>query len=319
MTLDRILDEIKKAQSIVILTHEAPDGDAIGSSLAMKNALESIEKKPDVIVPEYSRTFAFLPGAEEMKKESDIEKYDLAIALDCADLKILAARKYFENAKNKIVIDHHGSNNMYGDINFVNPVSPACAEILVGMFHYFNINITKEIGTCIIAGIITDTGGFKYQGVTAETFEFTAELLRKGVKISDIYKKVIQTKTKANFELSKIVTERMEFLEDNKVTFTYITEDDEKKVNAETGDHEGLVEIGRDIEGVEVSIFIKEKKEKGGFKVSLRSNEYVNVADVCLMFGGGGHPRAAGAFIQGTAEQIKQRVLVEVRKQLLKA
>ena len=316
MTLDKILEEINKAESIVILTHEAPDGDAIGSALAIKNALESLEKKPDVIIPEYSRIFAFLPGANEIKKESDIERYDLAIALDCADLKILAAKKYFENAKNKIVIDHHGSNNMYGDINFVNPVSPACAEILVGMFHYFNINITKEIGTCIITGIITDTGGFKYQGVTAETFEFTAELLRKGVKISDIYKKVIQTKTKANFELSKMIIERMEMLEDDKVTFTYITEDDEEKVNAETGDHEGLVEIGRDIEGVEVSVFIRENKQKGGFKVSLRSNEYVNVSDVCLMLGGGGHQRAAGAFVQGTIEQVKQRVLSEIKKQL---
>lgn len=92
---------------------------------------------------------------------------------------------------------------MFGDINFVNPVAPACCQILIGMFEYFGIDINKELGTCILTGIITDTGGFKYPGVTAETFEFTAELLGKGVNVSDIYKRVLQTKTKANFELWK--------------------------------------------------------------------------------------------------------------------
>lgn len=317
MTLDTILDEIKKAESIVILTHETPDGDAIGSSLAMMHALKQLGKEADVIIPEYSRTFAFLPGASNIKKESNIKNYDLAISVDCAtEVRLAAGEEYFETAKTKIVIDHHGSNSMYGDLNFVNPVSPACCEVLVGMFEYYDINVDKEIGSCLVVGIITDTGGFKYSGVTAETFEFTAELLRKGVNISDIYKRVLQTRTKANFELSKLVSDRMEFLEDGKVTFTYMDLEDENRVNAEHGDHEGLVEIGRDIEGVEVSIFIREKEDANGYKISLRSNEYVNVSDVCLMFGGGGHPRAAGCFIPGTVEQVKQKILSEIKKVL---
>ena len=224
--------------------------------------------------------------------------------------------RYFANAKSKIVIDHHGTNKMFGDFNFVNPVSPACCEILIGMFEYFGIEITKEIGSCIVTGIITDTGGFRYSGVTAETFEFTAELLRKGVNVSDIYKRVLDTKTRANFELNKLVSQRMEILENGKVTFTYINLEDEKNVNAEEGDHEGLVEIGRDIEGVEVSVFIREKQDPSGYKVSLRSNDYVNVSDVCLMFGGGGHPKAAGCFIQGDLEQAKTKILAEIKKVL---
>ena len=200
MTLDNILEEIKKAEKIVILTHENPDGDAIGSSLAMDLAIKQLGKNPDVIIPEYSRLFEFLPGSEDIKKESDIQKYDLAISIDCTDLKRLkCGDKYFANAKSKIVIDHHGTNKMFGDFNFVNPVSPACCEILIGMFEYFGIEITKEIGSCIVTGIITDTGGFRYSGVTAETFEFTAELLRKGVNVSEIYKRVLDTKTRANF------------------------------------------------------------------------------------------------------------------------
>ena len=201
MTLDNILEEINKAKTIVILTHENPDGDAIGSSLALYNALKSYGKNPDVIIPEYSRTFEFLPGTSEIKKESSIEKYDLAISLDCATIKMLNGfAKYFENAKTKIAIDHHGTNTMYADLNFVNPDAPACAQILIVILNYFHIEITKDIGTCILAGIITDTGGFKYSGVTAETFEFVAWLLNKGVNVSSVYRKVLQTRTKSNFE-----------------------------------------------------------------------------------------------------------------------
>lgn len=316
MTLDSILEEIKLAEKIVILTHEAPDGDAVGSSLAMKHALKKLGKESDVIIPEYSRLFSFLPGADEIKKESDVEEYDLAIAVDCGDIKRLKSGElYFESAKRKIQIDHHGSNTMFGDLNFVNPVSPACAEILVEMFQYYGIEIDKEIGTCIVTGIITDTGGFSYPRTSAETFEFTAELLRIGVNVSNIYKRVLDTKTRENFELSKLVTSRMEFLEDGKVTFTYITQEDSKSVGAEVGDHEGLVDIGRNIEGVEVSIFIREK-EDGSFKVSLRSNDYVNVSDICLLFGGGGHQRAAGCLIRENKEIVKEKLLNEIRKVL---
>jgi len=317
MTLDNILEEIKKAEKIVILTHELPDGDAVGSSLAMMATLKSIGKEADVIIPEYSSCFEFLPGTNEIKKETDVQKYDLAIALDCADGKILCGNeRYFEKAKTKIVIDHHSSNKMYGDFNFVNPVSPACCEVLIGMLDYFGIEITKDIGTCLITGIITDTGGFNYN-VNAETFDFAAMLLRKGIKISDVYGKVLKTKTKANFELTRVANDRLEFLEDGKIAFTYITDEDEKRFNAKMGDHEGLVENGRDIEGVEISIFLHGVDNKpNGYKVSLRSKDYVNVSDICIMFGGGGHPRAAGAFITGTIDQIKEKILIEARKQL---
>ncbi len=317
MTLDNIIEEIKNAKTIVILTHETPDGDAIGSCLAMKLALKQIGKNADVIIKEVPRIFDFLPQREYIKTSSDIQEYDLAISLDCADFKRMVGNEYFEKAKQTIVIDHHSSNKMYGNINFVNPVSPACCQILIGMFQYFNINIDKELGTCILTGIITDTGGFRYSGVNSDTFEFAAELLEKGVNVSNVYKRVLDTRTKANFELMRKIIDRMEFLEDGKVTFTYITGKDLEEVNAEIGDHEGLVEFSRDIEGVEVSVFIRQRdNEEDVYKVSMRSNDYVNVSDVCLMFGGGGHERAAGAIIQGNIEQVKQKIMKELKKVL---
>ena len=316
MTLDEILKQIQKAEKIVILTHESPDGDAVGSSLAMKLILEKLEKNADVIIPEYSRLFNFLPSAEDIMIDSEIKNYDLAISVDCATLKRMAKKEYFENAKSTIVIDHHGSNTMYGDLNYVNPASPACCEVIAGMVKSYEIDITKDIGTCLMTGIITDTGGFRHVGITPETFEFTADLIRLGVDVPDIYKRTLNTKTRANFELTKKVMDRMEILEDGKVSFTYMDKKDEEEVGAEPGDHEGLVEIGRDIEGVEVSIFIRQKENEEAYKISMRSGNKVNVSDICFLFGGGGHPRAAGALIQGNVEQVKEKLMKEVRKAL---
>lgn len=314
MTLDNILEEIKKAEKIVILTHENPDGDAIGSSLAMYMALKEMGKNPDLIIPELPRVYKFMPCADEIKKEGK-EEYDLAIAVDSATIKMLNGfSNYFEEAKVKIVIDHHGTNTMYGDINFVNPDAPACAQVLIHIIEYMGVEISKDIGTCILTGIITDTGGFQYQSTTAETFEFASGLLNKGVNVSDIYKRVMNTKSRANFELRKRAIDRMEFLEDGKIAITYITEKDMEEVNAESGDHEGIVEEGRAIEGVEVSIFIRETPK--GFRASLRSNDYVNVSDVCMMFGGGGHFHAAGCTIAQSLEQVKEKMINQVKMYL---
>lgn len=315
MTIDNIKEEIQKAQDVVILTHENPDGDAIGSSLAMYLTLKKLGKQVDVIIPEFPKVYSFLPGAEEVKKEGKEEIYDLAICVDVTGIgRLNGYAKYFEDAKVKIQIDHHQVNEMFADYNFVNPASPACAQNLIFIIEQLGVEIDKEIGTCLLTGIITDTGGFKYEGVSAETFEFTSWLLAKGVNVSNIYKKVLQMKTRANFELRKLIMNRMEFLCDNKVTFTYMTLEDEKNVGAMPGDNEGLVEVGRDIDGVEVSILLREKQN--GYKVSLRSNYYVNVSDVCVTFGGGGHIKAAGCDIQGSLEDVKERIISEVEKHI---
>ena len=314
MTIDNIKEEIQKAKDIVILTHECPDGDAVGSALAMYLTLKKLGKTVDVIIPEYSSIFRFLPGAEEIKIEGKDEPYDLAISVDVTGIRRLNGfARYFEDAKIKIQIDHHQVNEMFADYNFVNPASPACAQNLIFIIEQLGVQIDREIGTCLLTGIITDTGGFKYEGVSAETFEFASWLLAKGVNVSEIYKRVLQMKSKANFELRKLIMERMEFICDNKITFTYMNLDDERNVGAAPGDHEGLVEIGRDIEGVEVSVFLREL-EDGVYKVSLRSNNYVNVSDVCITFNGGGHIRAAGCNIHGSLEQAKERILNEINK-----
>lgn len=317
MTIDNIKEEIFKSDSIIILTHEMPDGDAIGSSLAMYNALKSLGKDVEIVMANNSDIFNFLPGASQIKSQGTKKIYDLAIALDCGDIKRLNGyTEYFQDANATIQIDHHEINTMFAEYNFVNPTAPACAQILITVLEELGIKITKEIGTCLLTGIITDTGGFKYQGVTAETFEFVAELLNIGVNVSNIYKRVLQVISRSKFELRKIAINRLEFYEDGKIAFTYTTREDEEKINASIDAHEGIVEIGRDIEGVEISVFLRENIERDGYKISLRSNDYVNVADICLMFNGGGHIRAAGGNIKLPLEEAKLRILDECRKYL---
>ena len=314
-TIDQILKCIKKSKNIVIVTHENPDGDAVGSSLAMYHALKGLKKNVDIIIPEDAKCFNELPGIDEVIKESD-KVYDLAISLDAATDKLLNVWvKYFREADQRIVIDHHSTNTMFGDINYVDLSAPACAQVVYMLIKHYRWKITPEIGTCIMAGIITDTGGFQYSGVSRDTFNIAAELLDAGVNISKVYKKVFDTKTKSSFELRRIALDRMEFLEDDKIAFTYITNEDERKVNAGVGDYEGIVSEGRSIEGVEVSIFLHELKD-GEFKISLRSNSYVNVSDVCIMFGGGGHIRAAGAKMTADPLVIRDKVVNEVKRQL---
>lgn len=315
MILEDIKQKIEKANSIVLLTHEMPDGDAVGSTIALYIALKRLGKNVDMIIENCPRTYDFLPFRNEIKEEGSQEKYDLTIALDCSDIKRLNGfSNYFETAKDRIVIDHHGSNTMFGDINFVNPVSPACCQILVLVLEYLGVEIDKEIGTCILAGIITDTGGFKYEAVTAETFELVAQLINKGINVSNVYKKVLQMISRSSFELRKIAMNRLEFLEEGKISFTYITKKDEEDWNAVTGEHEGIVEMARDIEGVEVAVFLRETEN--GYKASLRSNNYVNVSDICLMLGGGGHPKAAGANLPFPLEQAKEKIVEQIKNYL---
>ncbi len=316
MTLDEILKEIKNAETFVILAHESPDGDAIGSSLAMCLALQNMGKTAEVVMKEYPANFKFLPGVENIKTEGSLEEYDMAIVVDCPDLKRVNSiyHKYFENAKVKVEFDHHGKNAMFGDYNIVDQVSPACAQILVSSFQYLQIEITKDIATCLLTGIITDTGGFKNSGITAETFEFAAWALTKGVNVSKIYRQSMMIITKSKFEIQKIAMDRLEFFADGKIAFTYITKEDDSKVDMQAGDHDGIVEIGRNIKGVEISIFLYEKEK--GFKVSLRSNDYVDVSEICMIFGGGGHIKAAGATINMNLEDAKKIIISEATKHL---
>ena len=313
--LDNIIDIINKAQKIGIFTHISPDGDAIGSSLGLYLGLKQLKKDVEVITDEYSRCFYFLPGQEEIKREGNKE-YDLAIALDCANkARLFDPMNSFDRSKVTIAIDHHASNTYFARYNYVEGNSPAVSKTLIKILKRLNVIINVEVGTCLMAGIITDSGGFRYNTVDDETFEFAAQMLDVGVNISDIYYRTFDVKTRAQFELSSIANSRLKFYCKDRVAVTYVTKEDLKKVKAMPGDHEGIVNVGRNIEGVEVSIFLREDID-GTYRVSFRSNDMVNVSDVAEVFDGGGHVRAAGCSVDMPLDVAIKKLVKETSKRL---
>lgn len=313
--LDNIKESIANSNSILILTHENPDGDAVGSSLGFMHALKKLDKEVTILIPTINSMYSFLPGFDQIKKEiDDYRKYDLCIALDSSDLERLhVCRPYFEAIENTIVIDHHITNQNYADVNYVNAIASSTCQNLIIVLAFLGISISKEIAECLYTGILTDTGGFRYN-TQSETFEFAGMLAETGIDISKIYRLLFDTTTEKRTRLLSRALNRLELLENGKIAFTYITMTDVEELKNEDGDQEGIVNFGRNIEGVEVSIFVREKG--GKYKVSLRANEYVDVSQISAKFAGGGHLRAAGFEISMSLDQLKQTIVEEIKKQL---
>lgn len=314
MQYKEVLNVINKANSIAIVTHESPDGDAIGSATAVYLALKQLNIKSDLIIKEYSNVFNFIDVLTESVRQPQNIIYDLVIVLDSSNPERLNEIDILKKAKVVINIDHHISNNLFGTYNIVEGNCPACCQLLVNVFKDLEINIDKEIATSLLVGIITDTNGFRNQSTNKETFMEVADIFDLDVNLSEIYRKVLTTNTLSQFELKKIANNRLELLGNGKIAFTYITEEDKKRVNAQIGDHEGIVDIGRSIEGIEVSVFFHEKD--GIYKVSLRSNSYVNVSEIGSMFNGGGHFYASGFVSNLPLLELKNKLIEEITKRL---
>jgi phosphoesterase RecJ-like protein len=311
--MKEVISALKKAKSAIILTHTDPDGDAIGSMLAMYLVLKEKGKKAVM----YSRDpvpdiYRFLPESGKIRNSLNNDKFDIAIAVDCGgknridegfDLKSVA--------EISINIDHHPDNTRFGDINFVEGIS-SVSEILFRLFRKMKIKITKEIAACLYAGIMTDTGNFRYDYTTADTFDAAAYLAKAGAEISRIAMAVYETKTLSSVKVLGAAMYRLESSEDGKVAWTLLPKQLMDSLGAKSEDLTGLVDQIRSIKGVEVAILFREEDE--GIKVNFRSKFKVNVSQIAKKLGGGGHIRASGAILHGTLESVKEQVLAEVVK-----
>ena len=309
--MNNIIGEIKQSNNIVLLCHKNPDGDAIGSTIAIYHLLKKIGKNVDMVIEGAPIQFSFIEGYQDIKLSSDKE-YELGIILDTATKeKINNPNNIIEKIKKTIVIDHHGSNTKHGDINFVD-IKPACCEVVYNIIKEMNIELDELIGVPLCAGLLTDTGGLSHPDVKPSTYELAASLCHI-VDIPSIHKKVLGTITKGQFELQKLGVSNLEFHKDNQIAFTYIKEEDLDKLNLQKTDGDFLANLGRNIEGVEVSIFIRVFKE--GNRVSLRSNN-IDVNDVAKVFGCGGHKNAAGIMSSLEFNELKQKLIEEVGKKI---
>lgn len=310
---NKIWELINNSQKILILTHERPDGDAVGSSLAMSEALTNLGKNVTVVMHKVPKTYAFLNGYQSIVPSTN-DEFDLGIVLDCSTReRIGQLTDLTTNCQHLVCLDHHVINSGYADINYIEHTASSCCQIVYYFLKQFNQPITKPIGEAILVGILTDTSGFANSNVDAKTFELTTHLVNQGIDFYQIYSQVLRFKTKTQFLLQQIATSRLEFYESEKIAFTYLTKEDLLNNNAEAGDHEGIVDIGRNISGVEVSVFIR---EDDGYHVSLRSNGQINVNEIAQKFNGGGHIMAAGCIINKPFKETKELLLNEIKKKL---
>ena len=310
-------EKIKTAQNILIVTHVNPDGDALGAEIAVKNVLKNkYNKNSDaVLIGRFPDVYEFLPSKDELIDlgNFDTEKiYDLAIAVDLASLdRLCGVEKTYNNAKFKVNIDHHKTNIKYGDINFVDGNASSTGEVLYGIFEDINYEIDKDTAIALYTSIITDTGCFKYKNTTEKSMVICSKLLSKGADPSEITQQIYGNKPKAMVLLNAYAVSNAKFSNNGKIAYTTVTLEDLRKFNAETDYTEGIVEVLREINTVEVAIFFKEMKN-GYTKVSMRSKT-VDTAAVCAKYNGGGHTNAAGCTIMKPFNIAIEKILGEFK------
>lgn len=311
-----LIDLIDNSNTIAIVTHTSADGDALGSSFGLAFALDAMGKKVFVFLEEpVPKMLDFLPG-QHFISEYKGERYDLCICLDTSDIKRLGERAdIYSNAIKKITIDHHTTNNMQADSLWIDEKAPATGEMVYKLVKALNLDISREIAINLYTAIVTDTGGFRYSNTTPESHIIAADLLSREIPSADIIKKVFDTVSYSKMLLMKKTLQNLALYYNGKVAVSYLLHGDIISVDARTDDFEGLVNVGRNLEGVEVSLFLREE-QPGKFKGSLRANEYVDVAQIASVFSGGGHKRAAGFSIEGGLEESIQKILAEIEKVL---
>lgn len=310
--------ELENINSVAIAGHIRPDGDCVGSCMGLylyiKEHFPAIEAK--VYLEEFAESFHFIKGTDEVIHDCEEDReYDLFIALDSGDKERLgAAAKYLDAAKRSICVDHHISNKGYTDENHIVPAASSTCELVFGILE--PEKITREIADALYMGIVHDTGVFQYSCTSAETMKIAGVLMEKGIDFSDIVGKTFFEKTYVqNQILGRALLESVLVL-DGKCIFSVVTQKEMDFYGISPVDLDGIVSQLRSTRGVEVAIFLYETANQE-YKVSLRSAGVVNVSQIAVYFGGGGHVRAAGCTLQGTVFDVINNLTVHIEKQIL--
>jgi phosphoesterase RecJ-like protein len=316
-TFDEIGQVLRDHQRFAILSHVRPDGDALGSQLALALSLQQLGKdvrvwNEDGMLEKYS----FLPRAELLTKPpSTAEDVDVAIALDTAiQNRLGTAFAAVGSAKIWINIDHHRSNPGYGDLVIVDPNAPATGEIIFSLIKSQGLPFNHDIAENLYAAISTDTGSFQYPKTSARTFEIAAELVRVGsLDVGELSKQLYESYPRRRLELLRELLRTMRFEFGGQVASFSLTLKTAAALAVLPEDNEGLIDHLRAIRGVIVAVFFEELAD-GKVRVSMRSkDEAVDVCAICQKFGGGGHTLAAGARVGGSLAEVEEKVLEEIR------
>ena len=306
-----------KAKRMALIAHVSPDGDTVGATLALRLAFLSRGKAVDVVCDgEIGKGFRFLPGAEAfLKPEEAAGPYDTAIAVDVSDRRLLGkAEAIFDGAERRMVIDHHATNPAYGDFNYIRGGECACCvlawEVITGM----GVPVTREIGTCLMTGISTDTSHFQYAYTSALAFEIAGSLLRAGVDVSYITRLMYRTQPMEKVRLTRIAYQKLHFELNGQVGVIALAREDFEAAGCPVGQTDGLVNHALEVEGVRMALLACERED--GVKLSLRAVEPDTVNDLAGRFGGGGHAQAAGCTMHTTLDEAVRLMLGAMARKL---
>ena len=316
-SLDVLMEEaiewIKNSDNIFIASHVQPDGDNIGSTLALGMALKKMNKDVKILkVDDIPSDYRFLPNLDLIEEYNINQTVDLFIALDSSDIDRLGIGKEFAlKAKRIVNIDHHITNTNFGHINIISSSSGATGEIVYEFIKKMDVDIDKNIGTCLYTAISTDTGSFMYSNTTYKTHLIAAELLKTEINLNDINVNLYQSRSKERTKLFIESLNKLELYLGDKVGIIPVTQEMLKSNNAKLEDTEGIISFIRDIDSIEVACLLKQI-EKGQIKISLRSKRYIDVSKISSKFDGGGHKKAAGCTIYTSIEEAKDLILKEI-------
>jgi len=303
---------LREHNKFAVLSHVRPDGDALGSTLALALSLKELGKDVRAWNEEgMLEKYNFLARAELLTQPpSAPEDFDVAIALDTAvQNRLGTTTAAVRSAKLWINIDHHPSNPRYGDLVYIDPTAPATGQILFELLTNQKLPITPAIAENLYAAISTDTGSFQYPNTTVRTFEIAAELVRCGVEVGRVSQLLYENFPRRRIELLRDLLGTMRFGCDGKLAWFSLSQASALALGVIPEDNEGLIDHLRAVHGVIVAIFFEELTD-GKVRVSMRSkNEAVDVCAICTQFGGGGHVLAAGARVRGTLPEVEKKIV----------
>jgi bifunctional oligoribonuclease and PAP phosphatase NrnA len=307
---------LREYESFAVLSHVRPDGDALGSQLALALSLQQLGKSVHIWNEEgMLEKYSFLPRAELLlKPPSTAEDVDVAIALDTAiQNRLGSALAAVGSAKIWINIDHHRSNPNYGDLVIIDPSAPATGEIVFRLIKSQGLPFNHDIAENLYAAISTDTGSFQYPKTSARTFEIAAELVRTGdLDVGEISRQLYESYPSRRLELLRELLRTMRFSECGRVASFSLSLKTAADLAVLPEDNEGLIDHLRAIRDVIVAVFFEELSN-GKVRISMRSkDETVDVCAICQKFGGGGHTLAAGARVRGSLAEVEEKVLGEI-------
>lgn len=305
VSLEQVASFLQERDDFVILTHQYPDGDTLGTGAALCLGLQKMGKRArllcsDPIPSKYDYFFGKIPKQEFTAKT--------VVSVDVADEKLLGKNLSCYAGKVELCIDHHGSNTHYAAMVYVDASAAATAEILYALLRLLDVPLDPLIANCIYTGITTDTGCFKYTNATPRTYRIAAEVMEAGAEAATINRLMFDTKSRARMELERKILDSMEFYFEGRLAMITVTQKMVAESHANEGDLEGFAALPRQVEGVLVGVTLREK-DGGSFKISLRTNPDINATQICALFGGGGHPTAAGCEIHGDAETVKAKLV----------